>query len=139
MRKLAARVVIHRLLEVTCIVPTVGTNTVPVLLLFAAPSISASNPRTKLLTCQLNPSWPPPMKTPSLFPLLKLTPKKVSVTSRLAQAPPSDWPRLPQCCRRDKIRPSERRRRIDRSRRRIRSRPRRHISGIRGYRCSYQH
>jgi len=78
--KRAARVVIHLLLEVTWIVPTAGMNTMPVLLLFAAPSMSHSNPRTKLLTCQLNPSWPPPMKTPSLFPLLKLTPKKVSVT-----------------------------------------------------------
>ena len=46
-----------------------------------------------LLTCQLNPSWPPPMNTPLLFPLLKFTPKKVSVTSRLAQAPPMLPPR----------------------------------------------
>src|SRR5262245_12206422 len=43
-------------------------NTVPVLLLFAAPSKSASNPRRPQPICQLNPSWPPPMKTPSLFP-----------------------------------------------------------------------
>src|SRR5258708_4649012 len=51
----AARVVIHLLLE-AWIVPTAGKNTGPVLLLFAAPSKSASSPRTKLLTCQLNPS-----------------------------------------------------------------------------------
>src|SRR5262249_61147507 len=47
-----------------------GINTVPALLLFAAPSMSHSNPRTKLLTCQLNPTWPPPMNTPlALAPL----------------------------------------------------------------------
>src|SRR5215468_9670458 len=43
----AARVVIHLLLEVTWIVPAPGMNTVPVLSLFAAPSNSASIPRTK--------------------------------------------------------------------------------------------
>src|SRR5262249_42310438 len=42
----AARVVIHLLLEVTWIVPAPGMNTVPVLLLFAAPSMSHSIPRT---------------------------------------------------------------------------------------------
>src|SRR5262249_32638102 len=41
-----ATVVIHLLLEVTWMVPTLGMNTVPVLLLFAAPSKSASIPRT---------------------------------------------------------------------------------------------
>src|SRR5262245_54664368 len=44
--KRAAKVVTHLLLEVTWIDPSVGMNTVPVLLLFAAPSKSASIPRT---------------------------------------------------------------------------------------------
>src|SRR5215471_14399504 len=70
-----------------------GTNTVPVLLLFPAPSMSHSNPRTKLLTCQLNPSWPPPMNTPLLFPLLKFRPERVSLKLSLRQAPPMLPPR----------------------------------------------
>src|SRR6478672_13556969 len=42
----AARVVIHLLLEVTWMFPTLGMNMVPLLLLFETPSKSASIPRT---------------------------------------------------------------------------------------------
>src|SRR5262249_42164857 len=82
----AASVVIQLLLGVTWMVPTAGINSpLPVLLLFATLSKSHSNPRTRLLTCQLNPSWPPPMNAPLLLPLLRFRPNRVSVTVLRAQ------------------------------------------------------